>query len=356
VYTTIQLLKEQEACRDGFATVLSYFGGAKANHETVIPLHALLLVSGFEDTLWALANAAIIDPIQFEEFKQKWAVQLFWAMLSDSSSVYRYATDLLGGPIFSSETLSRTLKKVTTKKKTQRSLIEKISSIKSYTDLRNFISECRQYTFSSPFWENVVNSQVWDIPGQFLARILKLCSTEGRTGVVPLEYANEYLFQPKYVGGKDEIMRAASLLSNDDPFGWVTQIPCRKGSQITMNKDSLSIRLPREKFQQQVLLLQMHRLLIENPNLSDFDPVVELDSDVKEHSELKDEATQTLRCTDPVRVHGGTRREVSWADDLYSSPARERRAVEHQLNPITITDDSGKADLTKDDVENEDEL
>lgn len=71
MYTTMNMLRRNQACTDGYGKMASFFGVRPAFRDTKIPLHAVALVAGESDLKWVAENAMVIDPQEFEAMHRR---------------------------------------------------------------------------------------------------------------------------------------------------------------------------------------------------------------------------------------------------------------------------------------------
>lgn len=81
MYTTLSFLKANEACKDGYRQMISFFGQSAKMKERKIPLSLCALVLSRDNMKWLLDNAAVIEPDEFQKFYEKWAHKLNMASL-----------------------------------------------------------------------------------------------------------------------------------------------------------------------------------------------------------------------------------------------------------------------------------
>lgn len=81
MYTTLEFLKENEACKDGYGEMTSFFGVSPKIKKVKIPLSVCALAISEEHLNWLVENAAIIDRQEYEAFRKRWVLPLMHTIM-----------------------------------------------------------------------------------------------------------------------------------------------------------------------------------------------------------------------------------------------------------------------------------
>lgn len=87
MYTSLELLKKQSACKPGFGRQLAFFGVSKENKDQRIPIHVVALIGNHEDYEWAVQNSMIIDRQEFDILFERTMFDM-WEFLIGSNNLY----------------------------------------------------------------------------------------------------------------------------------------------------------------------------------------------------------------------------------------------------------------------------
>lgn len=71
MYTTMNILRRNKACADGYGKMASFFGVNPSFRDVKIPLHVVALVAGEDELGWVIENAMVIDREEFEALHRR---------------------------------------------------------------------------------------------------------------------------------------------------------------------------------------------------------------------------------------------------------------------------------------------
>lgn len=83
MYTTLDFLKQNSACKSGYAQMLDFFGTSRTLKHVPLPLGLCSMVLSEDNFQWLIVNALMVDHDQYAAFRRKWLVCLLKAYLDD---------------------------------------------------------------------------------------------------------------------------------------------------------------------------------------------------------------------------------------------------------------------------------
>lgn len=156
MYTTLNMLKQVEACKPGFGRMLAFFGLGANVKEQKIPLHVVSLVGQLDDAGWAMSNGLVIDPQEFDALRRRHLVPLF---------MYK----MYKGYIQSSSSRQKMEKKPLVHGYFKRAL-----ELRTYEQVDAFLQETRFLSFENSLFKDVLRNDAWNDPLEFL----KMCKDQ----------------------------------------------------------------------------------------------------------------------------------------------------------------------------------
>lgn len=153
MYTTIEMLKRDEACASGYGRMLSFFGQTAEAKTQRIPLHAVALVGGYEDVSWATTNSLIIEPTDYLDLRERTLVSVLHTILAD-------------------EVNDNALSNPGTRHQYLAPLLADLDKILVANDVEAFMAKARGFTSDHPVWEEVLNNAIWSGPAAYIDAVV----------------------------------------------------------------------------------------------------------------------------------------------------------------------------------------
>jgi hypothetical protein len=161
MYTTINLLKQNEACTGGFGRMLAFFGPNVKLRDQKIPLHVIALVGGWDDMCWALEEALVIDKEQYTKFFYKHAPAV-WKHL-----MFRHLL------VSSRQSTNGEMRKKERKFPFLLQSCKRALLLETTEDILAFIEDYKYLCYDHLLQTRVVKNEVWNSPQAFIDYVLK---------------------------------------------------------------------------------------------------------------------------------------------------------------------------------------
>jgi hypothetical protein len=148
MHTTLNILKNTDACKPGYGRMISFFGDSKTLGDQVIPMHVVALVGGADDANWTAINSMVIDKEKYEEFYRRHLPSVLKYMLQ-----YKCGSSFL-------------------RNKHKNPIIEELKQeslrMQTYEECQAWLDRASMYNFSHEIFSSLLRSRVWTSPATFI--------------------------------------------------------------------------------------------------------------------------------------------------------------------------------------------
>lgn len=203
MYTTLEILKNGNACTGGYGRMLSFFTTRMKFKTMPIPLWMVALVGTHDDMEWATANAMVIDPTMFADFRKRTILSVvkskFWNNFQNNWPDAN-------------------------RNKLCRDATHEAMRLKTPEEAEAWLVKWGAYHFAHELWSEVIENEIFHMPHRYVVYV-----QENQSRTAALKHRNwcdvkceEHYFP--WAEGKSASENFAMLCVDGDPYAMMVEI------------------------------------------------------------------------------------------------------------------------------------
>lgn len=215
MYTTLETLKNGNACTPGYGRMLSFFTTRIQFKKMPIPLWMVGLVGHYDDMEWATENAMIFDEKMFANFRERTLLSAIKCLFWNS-----YRDDWDG---------------THQRNKLAREAHDECIRLKTSQEANEWLAKWSKYHFSHSLWHNVVENDIFHLPHKYIRYVQdhqKATASYKHRREIPQVKSEDRYFP--WSEGKSKAENFAMLCIDGDPYAFMVQV--MKETKLSVNR------------------------------------------------------------------------------------------------------------------------